>query len=197
MVSANRSYYQFFKATPEETVKRYIYDLGKSQWDIPRLRELLEDILPKATTFDNFAVEGIFPASGNGVCFLTPERYSAKTTKRNHRFGYPGHHERRSRGDDIMKSDRDKPGKEAVQLRCRAEERLKESKARKILPGTLEDLQTLVHELEVHQIELKMQNEELRQTQLRVEEERDKYNDLFDFAPAATSPSPATELSAR
>ena len=46
-----------------------------------------------------------------------------------------------------------------------------------------EEAQVLVHDLRIHQIELEMQNEELRQAQIKLEELKDKYLDLYDFAP--------------
>ena len=47
------------------------------------------------------------------------------------------------------------------------------------------DVRALVHELQVHQIELEMQNEALRQARSEMEESRDRYANLFDFAPMA------------
>ena len=67
---ANRSFYQVFKVKPEETEEQHIYDLGNHQWDIPKLRELLEDILPKTTSFDNFEVEHVFPDIGKRIMLL-------------------------------------------------------------------------------------------------------------------------------
>ena len=68
------------------------------------------------------------------------------------------------------------------QLRQRAEQILnQESADRKAFPGG--DIQELIHELQVHQIELETQNEELRRTQIELEDSRNKYFDLFDLAP--------------
>ena len=70
VVTANRSFYQFFKVKPEETVGQLIYDLGNKQWDIPKLRELLETILPQQTTFDDYEVEHDFTTIGKRTMLL-------------------------------------------------------------------------------------------------------------------------------
>jgi PAS domain S-box-containing protein len=67
-------------------------------------------------------------------------------------------------------------------LRNRAENKLREETAEK--QGiSLRDVHPLIHELQVHQVELEMQNEELRKAQIELEESRRKYSDLYDFAP--------------
>jgi two-component system CheB/CheR fusion protein len=70
VVTVSRSFYEFFKVKPEETVGQLIYDLGNKQWDIPRLRELLETILPQKTTFDNYEVEHNFAIIGRRIMLL-------------------------------------------------------------------------------------------------------------------------------
>jgi PAS domain S-box-containing protein len=70
VTSASRSFYQDFKVTPEETVGQFIYNLGNQQWDIPRLRELLEDILPKHSVVEEFEVEHDFPSIGRRVMLI-------------------------------------------------------------------------------------------------------------------------------
>ena len=47
IISANKSFYQTFKVTRNETEGRSIYDLGDRQWNIPRLRTLLGEVLPR------------------------------------------------------------------------------------------------------------------------------------------------------
>jgi PAS domain S-box-containing protein len=70
VVTASRSFYEVFKVKPEETVEQLIYDLGNKQWDIPKLRELLETILPQKTTFDNYEVEHNFSTIGRRIMLL-------------------------------------------------------------------------------------------------------------------------------
>jgi two-component system cell cycle sensor histidine kinase/response regulator CckA len=71
------------------------------------------------------------------------------------------------------------------ELRQQAEEKLKEASGdSKDLSGVSpEKTASLIHELQVHQIELEMQNDELRRIQRELEQTRDKYSHLYDFAP--------------
>ena len=71
----------------------------------------------------------------------------------------------------------------ATELRRHAEERLQAKTAKLHPPRTDGDAQRLVHELEVHQIELEIQNEELRQAREELEVSLGKYSELYDFAP--------------
>jgi PAS domain S-box-containing protein len=66
-------------------------------------------------------------------------------------------------------------------LRRRAEERLRERKASERPPEA--DLKRLLYELEVHQIELEMQNEELREARIEMESALARYTEMFEFAP--------------
>jgi two-component system CheB/CheR fusion protein len=70
VVSVSRTFYEFFKVKPEETVGQLIYDLGNKQWNIPKLRELLENILPQKATFDNYEVEHDFAGIGRRIMLL-------------------------------------------------------------------------------------------------------------------------------
>jgi len=81
VVKVSRSFYEFFKVNPEETVGQLIYDLGDKQWDIPKLRELLETILPQKTTFDNYEVEHDFAAIGRRIMLLNARQIKRRLGK--------------------------------------------------------------------------------------------------------------------
>ena len=69
---------------------------------------------------------------------------------------------------------------QAERLRKSAEEHLRKSKAKSEVFG---DMQKLIHELQVHQVELEMQNEELRRAQQELQASRDNYFDFYNFSP--------------
>jgi signal transduction histidine kinase/CheY-like chemotaxis protein len=75
--SANRAFYQAFHVSSEETEDRLIYELGNGQWDIPDLRTLLEDIVPKSSVFDDFELEHTFPVIGRRVMLLNARKLQA------------------------------------------------------------------------------------------------------------------------
>ncbi len=75
--SANRAFYQTFHVSSEETENRLIYELGNGQWDIPDLRRLLEDIVPKSSVFNDFELEHTFPVIGRRVMLLNARKLQA------------------------------------------------------------------------------------------------------------------------
>ncbi len=81
-----------------------------------------------------------------------------------------------------MKKDSDTSA-EAADLRRRAEALLREEAAKGAPGRTADDAQRLVHELQVHQVEIEMQNEELRRSRAEVEAGLERYTELYDFAP--------------
>jgi two-component system CheB/CheR fusion protein len=70
VMKANRTFYQTFQTSREETEARLIYDLGNGQWNIPKLRELLENVLPEHSTFRDFEVTHEFELVGRKVMLL-------------------------------------------------------------------------------------------------------------------------------
>ena len=70
VMKANKTFYETFQAAREETEGRLIYDLGNGQWNIPKLRELLENILPAHSTFRDFEVTHEFEHVGRKVMLL-------------------------------------------------------------------------------------------------------------------------------
>ena len=78
VVSANRSFYQTFKVTPENTIGKNLYIMGDRQWDITSLRNLLEDILPKKADLKDFVVEDDFPNIGHKKIILNARQIYQK-----------------------------------------------------------------------------------------------------------------------
>jgi PAS domain S-box-containing protein len=72
--AANETFYTKFQVDPHETEGRLIYELGNGQWNIPRLRDLLETILPANDSFDDFFVEHDFRQIGHRVMLLNARR---------------------------------------------------------------------------------------------------------------------------
>jgi two-component system CheB/CheR fusion protein len=68
--TANEAFYHTFKIAPAEADGRLIYELGNGQWNIPRLRELLEDILPRQSFFNDLEVTHNFETIGRRVMLL-------------------------------------------------------------------------------------------------------------------------------
>lgn len=77
--TVNRAFCRMFATTAQETVGRRIYDLGNQQWNIPRLRSLLEEILPNDGHFDGFEVEHDFPVVGRKKVMLNARRIDTAT----------------------------------------------------------------------------------------------------------------------
>ncbi len=74
VISANSSFYLTFGLKPKETQGRFVYDIGGQQWDIAKLRELLEKILPGNTSVSGFEVDHNFQALGHKVMEFNARR---------------------------------------------------------------------------------------------------------------------------
>jgi len=74
VIAASRSFYRTFAAEPQGTEGRLLFELGDGQWNIPGLRALLEDIIPKRRTVEAYEVEHEFPAIGRRVMLLNARR---------------------------------------------------------------------------------------------------------------------------
>jgi two-component system, chemotaxis family, CheB/CheR fusion protein len=71
---ASRSFYLTFRVAPEETLDRLVYEIGEGQWNIPRLRQFLEDILPHDGCFRDFEVTHDFPQIGRKTMLLNARK---------------------------------------------------------------------------------------------------------------------------
>jgi len=67
VIFANSSFFSTFKVSPEETLGRFIFDLGNRQWDIPELKHLLRETILRDTPFEDFLVKHDFERIGQKV----------------------------------------------------------------------------------------------------------------------------------
>ena len=74
IVTANDSFYTFFKVKSENTIGYLIYELDNKQWNIPALRELLETILPQKTSFNSYLVEHDFANIGRRIMLMNAQQ---------------------------------------------------------------------------------------------------------------------------
>lgn len=81
VVNANNAFYKTFEVDPTETESRFIYDLGGGQWNIPRLRALLQDILPAHARIDDFEGRAEFPHLGPKIMLLNARRIESRAGK--------------------------------------------------------------------------------------------------------------------
>src|SRR5207248_2967151 len=72
--TANDAFYRIFHTKPEETNGHSIFQINSGAWDIPKLRLLLEDILPRNSFFNDFEVVHDFPGLGRRTMLLNARR---------------------------------------------------------------------------------------------------------------------------
>ena len=81
IITANRSFYKIFHVKKDETELKLIYKLGSGQWNHPKLRHLLEDVLPQKSFFQDFEIEQDFPDIGKRVVLLNARKIIQKSNK--------------------------------------------------------------------------------------------------------------------
>ena len=79
--NANSCFYKTFHVTEEETEGKLLYEVGNKQWNIPRLKELLEEIIPRNSQVADFEVTHTFPHIGEKIMVLNARRLIRKLHK--------------------------------------------------------------------------------------------------------------------
>jgi two-component system CheB/CheR fusion protein len=79
VVLASRAFCRFFRLSRVEVEGRHLFELANRQWDIPKLRRLIEDILPKKRVFEDFEVDLHFFGLGRRTMLLNARRLEQET----------------------------------------------------------------------------------------------------------------------
>lgn len=74
VISANPAFYRTFATDRDSTIGRPLYDLGNGQWNIPELRMLLENVIPKSASIMDFEVQAGFPEVGLRTMLISAQR---------------------------------------------------------------------------------------------------------------------------
>jgi two-component sensor histidine kinase len=72
--TASRAFYRTFAVSRDETIGRPIYELGNGQWNIPELRRLLQEVVPKAHAILDYELSHDFPNIGERIMLLSAKR---------------------------------------------------------------------------------------------------------------------------
>lgn len=78
IMAANDPFYEVFQVEQKDTENKVLYEIGNGQWNIPSLRKLLENILPKNTFFKGFEVVHKFPNIGRKIMILNAREIHCK-----------------------------------------------------------------------------------------------------------------------
>ncbi len=78
VLAANSPFYKMFQVEPKDTESKIVYELGNGQWNILKLRKLIEDILPKNSFFKGFEVSHKFPSIGQKTMILNARQIHIK-----------------------------------------------------------------------------------------------------------------------
>ena len=70
VVAASRSFYQAFGVAPDNTQGRLFFELAEGQWDIPALRKLLDEVIPRHRTIEAYEIEHEFASMGRRTLLL-------------------------------------------------------------------------------------------------------------------------------
>jgi two-component system CheB/CheR fusion protein len=81
VLAVNKSFYRTFRTKPAEVERRVFFELGDGQWDIPKLRAMLEQVLPRDRMFEDFEVQHDFPSIGRRTMLLNGRRLESSPGK--------------------------------------------------------------------------------------------------------------------
>jgi two-component system CheB/CheR fusion protein len=108
VTTASRAFYQTFGVSPKATVQQFIYEVGNGQWNIPRLRILLEEVLPQHQEFQDFEVAHTFPAIGRRVMLLNARKLVRVSDNTEHiLLAIEDITERKRISDELVRSNED------------------------------------------------------------------------------------------